>query len=67
MAAAKTRKPRPPRAAARKRRAGLPDKASIVAQKTFTSPKGTAYRILKTDEKDAYDDRHGAPAKPRRR
>jgi hypothetical protein len=36
-------------------RAGLPADDSIVAEKTFKSPKGRIYRILITDELDAYD------------
>jgi hypothetical protein len=39
----------------RKSRPGLPDPASVVAVKTFTSPKGRQYRIIETDETDAYD------------
>jgi len=46
-----------PRGRARKRRAGLPAKDSVLSEKTFTSPKGNAYRILKTTEKDAYEER----------
>jgi hypothetical protein len=38
-----------------KSRPGLPDKSSIVAVKTLTSPKGNRYRIIETDETDAYD------------
>lgn len=56
MAAAGSRKARGPRAVKRKRRAGLPANESVVSEKTFTSPKGTAYRILRTTEKDPYDD-----------
>jgi hypothetical protein len=40
---------------ARKPRPGLPDPASVVAVETFTSPKGSRYRILKTNETDPYD------------
>jgi hypothetical protein len=37
-------------------RPGLPDPSSIVAETVFVSPKGgRQYRILRTDEKDAYD------------
>jgi len=54
MAPAGGRKPKAPRA--RKRRAGLPEPESVVSEKTFTSPRGTAYRILRTTEKDPYDD-----------
>jgi hypothetical protein len=54
---APTDKPEPPkpRVAPRQRRPGLPDESSVVAETTFTSPKGTTYRVLKTNEKDAYD------------
>jgi hypothetical protein len=48
--------PTKPRAEARKRRPGLPKESSIVAETEFTSPKGTKYRVLRTNEKDAYDD-----------
>ncbi len=37
------------------RRRGLPDEASIVSSKTFTSPRGKKYRIIKTRESDPYD------------
>jgi hypothetical protein len=42
-------------AAPRKPRPGLPDKASVVSEEAFVSPKGTRYRILKTSETDPYD------------
>jgi hypothetical protein len=42
--------------AARRVRPGLPAAGSVLSTKTFTSPKGNRYRILKTDEKDPYDD-----------
>jgi hypothetical protein len=38
-----------------KPRPGLPDKSSILSIKTLTSPKGNRYRIIETDETDAYD------------
>ena len=41
-------------------RPGLPDEASVLFEKTFTSPKGKKYRIIKTDETNAYD----APTPP---
>ena len=53
-------KPAKPR---RKPRPGLPDKSSIVSVKTLTSPKGNRYRIIETDETDAYDPPRGSPAK----
>jgi len=36
-------------------RTGMPAKDSIVDEVLFKSPKGTKYRILKTNEVDAYD------------
>lgn len=36
-------------------RAGLPAKDSIIAEKTLKSAKGNVYRILITDQMDAYD------------
>lgn len=45
-------------------RPGLPDKDAIIAVTPFTSPKGTHYRILQTNEVDVYDK---PPKKPRRR
>jgi hypothetical protein len=47
------------------RRAGLPAPDSIISETTLTSPKGNVYRILKTDERDAYDP--PAPSKRARR
>jgi hypothetical protein len=35
---------------------GLPDPAAILEETQFTSPKGHHYRILKTNERDAYDE-----------
>jgi len=41
-------------------RTGMPAKDSVVGEVLFKSPKGTKYRILKTNEVDAYDvDPHG--------
>jgi len=34
---------------------GLPDPATVVSERMFTSPKGRRYRIIKTTEKDPYD------------
>jgi hypothetical protein len=42
-------------------RPGLPDEASVLSEKAFTSPKGKEYRIIKTDETDPYD----APLPPK--
>jgi hypothetical protein len=33
----------------------LPKPESVISEKTFTSPKGTRYRILTTTEMDPYD------------
>ena len=61
MARAKDPPPRPstagkPAGKARAQpRPGLPDKSSIVSVKTLVSPKGNRYRIIETDETDAYD------------
>jgi hypothetical protein len=38
-----------------KGRPGLPNKASVVSEKVFTSPTGKHYRIIRTDEMDPYD------------
>jgi hypothetical protein len=35
--------------------AGLPDESSVIGEKSFVSPKGGRYRILRTTETDAYD------------
>jgi hypothetical protein len=58
-------KPRTP-AKGRGPRPGLPDKSSIVAVKTLTSPKGNRYRIIETDETDAYDPPVAPGKKPER-
>ena len=39
----------------RKMRRGRPNPASIVSEKTFVSPGGKRYGIIRTDEQDAYD------------
>ena len=40
-----------------KGRPGMPNKASVLSEKLFTSPnKGKHYRIIRTDEMDPYDD-----------
>jgi hypothetical protein len=54
---ARSPKPEPntQRGQARKRRAGLPNEASVLEEREFRSPKGTKYRLLRTNEKDAYD------------
>lgn len=48
-----------------RQRAGLPAPDSVISETTLTSPKGNVYRILKTDEHDAYD--KPAPSKRARR
>lgn len=35
--------------------AGMPAQDSILSEKVFKSPKGKVYRIIKTNEMDAYD------------
>ena len=56
---AKGKEPRKTRKKARdKPRApnpGLPDKETIISERTFVSPKGTRFRIIKTTQKDPYD------------
>jgi hypothetical protein len=42
---------------------GMPDPASIVEERTFVSPKGRRYTILRTDQMDPYD----VPQPPRRK
>ena len=39
----------------RPRNLGLPDPKTIVSERTFVSPKGTRFRIIRTTEKDPYD------------
>lgn len=39
-----------------KGRPGLPNKASVLSEKVFTSSTGKHYRIIRTDEMDPYDD-----------
>jgi len=36
-------------------RPGLPKPESVTGARSFTSPAGTAYRILSTNERDAYE------------
>ena len=38
-----------------KGRPGVPNKASVLSEKEFTSPTGKRYRIIRTDETDPYD------------
>jgi hypothetical protein len=33
----------------------LPNEASVLSEKEFTSPTGKRYRIIRTDETDPYD------------
>jgi hypothetical protein len=37
------------------RNPGLPDPKTVISERTFVSPKGTRFRILRTTEKDPYD------------
>ena len=71
MARAKDLPPRRPsrgkpphRTARAKPRPGLLDKSSIVSVKTLVSPKGNRYRIIETDETDAYDPEAARDRKP---
>jgi hypothetical protein len=48
-------------------RAGMPAHDSIISETTFVSPKGRTYRIIKTNEIDAYDDEEPQPTRKRRR
>ena len=51
---------RPARSASpRRKRLGLPDKSSIVSVRTLISPKGNRYRIIETNEVDAYENPAG--------
>jgi hypothetical protein len=43
-----------------KDRGGIPNQASVLSEREFTSPKGRHYRIISTEETDPYD----APACP---
>jgi hypothetical protein len=45
--------------------AGLPARDSIREIRTFRSPKGVDYTIIRTTEKDAYDDADAGRAAPR--
>jgi hypothetical protein len=69
MARAKDQPPRPGKPADKPARAkprpGLPDKSAIVSVKTLVSPKGNRYRIIETNETDAYDSAAGADKKPK--
>src|SRR5260221_7518622 len=65
MASGGGRKHPAPRAAPAKRRAGLPDEASVVSEATLVSPKGTIYRIVRTNEKDPYEE--GRPKKKKKK
>jgi hypothetical protein len=58
--AASARAERPPRA-------GLPAEDSIIGEKRLRSPKGRVYRILITDEMDAYDKPERTRKKRRRK
>ena len=43
-------------------RPGLPAKTSVLSEKVFISPKLCKYRIIKTDETDATDEKPKDPA-----
>jgi hypothetical protein len=49
-----------------RRNPALPDKETVVSERTLTSPKGKRYRIIRTTQKDPYDppdgnDESGSP------
>jgi hypothetical protein len=46
-----------------KARPGLPDPEEIVAEHSFVSPKGKRYRVLRTNERDAYEEDDGPERK----
>jgi hypothetical protein len=52
----KARRDDAPPDASRQLRAGMPAKDSVVSETTFTSPKGTVYRMIETDEADEYEE-----------
>ena len=56
---AKRKGPRKPQGtappSARPHNPGLPDPKTVVAERTFVSPKGRRFRIITTTEKDPYD------------
>jgi hypothetical protein len=47
-------------------RPGLPAEASILSERTFTSPRNRVYRIIRTSERDPYDEPDPAADKKRR-
>jgi hypothetical protein len=47
-------------------RPGLPAKSSILSERTFVSPGKKRYRIIRTSERDAYDEPDPADKKDRR-
>jgi hypothetical protein len=72
MARGKDQPPRPQspgnptdKPARAKPRPGLPDKSSIVSVKTLVSPKGNRYRVIETNETDAYDPHAGGDKTPK--
>jgi hypothetical protein len=46
-------------------RPGLPAKSSILSEKTFVSPGKRRYRIIRTSERDPYDEPDPADGKKR--
>ena len=47
-------------------RPGLPAKSSILSEKTFVSPGKKRYRIIRTSERDPYDEHESSERKKRR-
>jgi hypothetical protein len=73
MASGKDQLRRPPspgkpadKPARAKPRPGLPDKSSVVSVKTLVSPKGNRYRVIETNETDAYDPEAGGDKTPKK-
>ncbi len=51
----KTARARPRAGTKAKRRVGLPAPEDVVSEETLHAPTGKVYRILKTNERDEYD------------
>jgi hypothetical protein len=69
VAGSKTRRGtgrQPNKTGRRTKRPGLPPQSSVLSEETFISPRNKQYRILKTSERDSYDEPDPA-AKPKRR
>lgn len=56
-----SRRRKKPAATTPRRRKGLPPPESVVAEEKLVSPKGAHYRVLKTTERDAYENGEEGP------